>query len=222
MSLQILRPRQKDAKPGHHKKTTPPSKIEIPVMTNRFELLQNEVEMEDSDNGNVVTETTDHEKPNNSAESEQNPQTEEKIPPIVLRQKEKWLRLSQLIKEKRLSVTKAQTINDGIRINPATVNDFRSITKMLDHEKFKYHSYQLPSEKLLHVVIKGIPEPTPAEDVKEDLEFQGFHPDQVKKMYRRKDRRPLPAAKIIQRTTEAAPAGQSYQTKTKTARPQAQ
>lgn len=50
----------------------------------------------------------------------------------------------------------------------------------------------MPSEKSLHVVIKGIPEPTPAEEIHEDLVFKGFHPITVKKMHRRKDKTTLP------------------------------
>lgn len=97
-----------------------------------------------------------------------------------------------MINEKRINTTKAQTTKDGIRIHPTTANDYRGITKILDSEKFQYHTYQLPSEKLLHIVIKGIPESTPAEEIHEDLELKGFHPEAVKKMFRRKDKTPLP------------------------------
>lgn len=86
-----------------------------------------------------------------------------------MREKEKWNNLSQLIKNHKINITKAQSIKDGIRINPTTEDDFRKITKVMNQEKMQYHTYELQSEKLLHIFIKGIPEPTDPKEVEEDL-----------------------------------------------------
>lgn len=39
----------------------------------------------------------------------------------------------------------------------------------MNREKIQYNTYELQSEKLLHIVIKGIPEPTDLKEVEEDL-----------------------------------------------------
>lgn len=173
-------------------KTNQPAETNPNPLSNRFEML-----MDDDDLGNDIPESNE-EVAENNAPNTPNSQTEtttvsqEKIPPIVLRQKEKWAKLSQAIKVNKINVSKAQTIRDGIRIHPMTATDYRKITKILNDEDMQYHTYQLPSEKLLHIVIKGIPEPTDPEEILEDLKNKNFHPETVKKMYRRKDKAPLP------------------------------
>lgn len=69
--------------------------------------------------------------------------------------------------------------------------DYCKVVTLLDHQKLEYHTYQLPSEKLLHIVRNGIPEPTEKEEVKDDLSSKGFHPEAVTRMRNRKDKRPL-------------------------------
>ncbi|KAK9696753.1 hypothetical protein QE152_g31363 [Popillia japonica] len=64
------------------------------------------------------------------------------------------LLLSQRKKKKLnqfLQFLRAQNISDGIRIFSATEADYRSITKFFSNDPIPYHTYQLPSEKLLNV-----------------------------------------------------------------------
>ncbi|KAK9739013.1 hypothetical protein QE152_g9374 [Popillia japonica] len=117
--------------------------------------------------------------------------TAEKIPPIVLREKslivlrEKslWAKLSTEIKRRGIHFSKAQNIPDGIRIFPSTEADYRSIirifpsteadyrsiTKFFTNDKVPYHTYQLPSEKLLNVVLRSIPVEISERDIYNDL-----------------------------------------------------
>ncbi|KAK9679287.1 hypothetical protein QE152_g40147 [Popillia japonica] len=54
----------------------------------------------------------------------------DKIPPIVLRDKTAWAKLNAEIKRKGINFTKPQNISDGIRIFPSTESDYRAITKL--------------------------------------------------------------------------------------------
>lgn len=114
-----------------------------------------------------------------------------KIPPVILRNKEKYLHVARLTNETGINIVKAKTLVDGIALHPLTELDYRKLVRLFIHQKLQYHTYQLPSEKQLHVVIKGIPEPIETEEIKNDLESKGFHPENIIRMRSRRDKRPL-------------------------------
>lgn len=114
-----------------------------------------------------------------------------RIPPIILRNKDKYMKISNLANTLGINVIKAKTLMDGIAFHPQTELDYRKLVRLFDQQKVEYHTYQLPSEKLLYVVLKGIPEPIDPDDVKEELVSRGFHPVNVSRMRSRKDKRVL-------------------------------
>ncbi|RZC39812.1 PRE C2HC domain containing protein, partial [Asbolus verrucosus] len=84
-----------------------------------------------------------------------------------------------------VKITKAKTCQDGIRIQPATSDEFRAITKYFDGAKVQFHTFSLEEDKTLRVVLKPIPVGIDSSEVKEDLELQGFKPIKVSRMVRR-------------------------------------
>lgn len=68
---------------------------------------------------------------------------------IVLRDGTKWLRVSAEIKRRGLAFMRAMSTREGVRFFHVYENDFRGITKM----QMVIHTCQLPSEKLLNVVL---------------------------------------------------------------------
>lgn len=115
----------------------------------------------------------------------------EKAPPIVIRAKEKWIQVNTLFTNNHIQITKAKTINDGIRVQTPDAENFRKAIKTLNQHKIEYHTWQLPSEKLLHVVLRGVPEPVEPELIRTELEEQGFHPKSVVRM-RKRNNIPMP------------------------------
>ncbi|KAK9695461.1 hypothetical protein QE152_g32561 [Popillia japonica] len=111
----------------------------------------------------------------------------ERIPPIVLRDKSGWFGISAEIKRRGYNFLKAQNIADGIRLFPATESDFRGIAKFFRNEQIPFHTFQLPSEKGLNVVIRGIPSEIPESEALGQLRELGFNPDSVARM--RKNRK---------------------------------
>lgn len=81
-----------------------------------------------------------------------------------------------------ISILKAKTLLDEVAIHPQTEMDYRKLARLLQHKNLEYHTYQLPSEKLLHVVVRGIPEALDVEEVKKNLVDKNFHPDTVIRM----------------------------------------
>ena len=116
------------------------------------------------------------------------PVKSEKIPPVILRTHEcnnSWTQVSALLKAKNIAYKQAKTTRDGIRILPMSADHFRALTAAFDEAKLPYHSFALKSEKGLKVVLKGIDRNISTEDVKTDLEKQGYHPVRVNRMRKR-------------------------------------
>ncbi|KAI4463235.1 reverse transcriptase [Holotrichia oblita] len=118
--------------------------------------------------------------------------TNDKIPPVILRDKSKWSAICNELKRKGIHFTKAQNIPDGIRIFPTREADYRSLTKFFMTESIPFHTFQLPSEKLLNVVLRGVPVEITEKEILEDLQNMGFNPEKVLRMRRTWDRVPMP------------------------------
>ncbi|KAK9717212.1 zinc finger associated protein [Popillia japonica] len=112
--------------------------------------------------------------------------------PVVLRDKTGWSKLSAEIKRRGINFTKAQNVTDGIRIFPSTASDHRTLTKFFSNDGIPHHTYQLPSEKLLDVVVRGIPQEIAEEEIFNDFRERGFTPQVVARMRRSRDRAPMP------------------------------
>lgn len=113
------------------------------------------------------------------------------VPPIILRDSNLWNHLSLHLKKNKISYERAKSTEEGIKIHPTTADDYRKIIKHLDEKKYPYHTFQLPQDKHLHVVIRGIPTSYTPEEVKEELEHQNYHPQAVFRMTKR-DKQPIP------------------------------
>ncbi|GBP55048.1 hypothetical protein EVAR_46344_1 [Eumeta japonica] len=59
----------------------------------------------------------------------------------------------------------------GLKIQPASVTDFRNLSTLLATLKVAYHTYSLKDEREFRVVpsFRGVPKEIPIEEVKEDL-----------------------------------------------------
>lgn len=127
----------------------------------------------------------------------QKPQTQQDIPPIVLRDPAAWLDLSKTFNEKRINFLTAESTQDGVRIRPTTVDDFRKIVHIMDEQQLPYHTYQLPEEKQLHIVLRGIPTCIPTEDIKANLQNKGFHVEGIHRMRNQKTTVPVPLVLVL-------------------------
>ncbi|KAK9710036.1 zinc finger associated protein [Popillia japonica] len=70
--------------------------------------------------------------------------------------------------------------------------DYRTLTKFFSDDQIPYHTYQLPSEKLLNVVLRGVPVEIEEKAIYDDLRERGFEPDSVIRMRRTRDEAPMP------------------------------
>ncbi|KAJ8963909.1 hypothetical protein NQ317_006924 [Molorchus minor] len=120
------------------------------------------------------------------------PPPKERIPPVILQSKDHWTWLSRALREKKIQYTSAKLVTDGIRIFPATTTDYRQITKILAEAKVGFHTYSLPEERQLRIVIRGLPEDLPEKEIMEDLQDQGYQPTTVQRMRNRRTKNKMP------------------------------
>ncbi|GJQ66692.1 hypothetical protein Trydic_g19913 [Trypoxylus dichotomus] len=115
------------------------------------------------------------------------PKKEGRIPPVVLRDKARWMRVNAEIQQLGVNIVKVVNAQVGIRIQPATASDYRRLVEIVTNMKVPFHSYQLTEEKPLKIVLRGLPE-----EIQEDLAQQGFATATVKRMTVGPNKRPIP------------------------------
>lgn len=136
------------------------------------------------------------------SQNEQNKGQKLTIPPIILRDTAKWNMLNTHMTTNKISYTRARQADDGIKITPTKTEDYRNIIRFLDEQHLPYHTYKLPEEKELHVVLRGIPTTFTIDEIKEDLQQLGFHPTNIFRMTMQPNRRPIPLVLVLIPKTE--------------------
>lgn len=113
--------------------------------------------------------------------------TQGKIPPIILRDKNKWLSLSGILKNKKINFVKAQSVAEGIKITVSAEDDYRKLYKFLKehNEEFKFHTYSLKSDTFLKVVLRGVIQEVSETDIEKDLNQQGYQVEKITRITRK-------------------------------------
>ena len=127
---------------------------------------------------------------------ETKPTKKERIPPIVLREKDKYNLLATACKEAGISFSLATNISHGIKIHPKSSDDYRSIVKFLEDKKIEHHSYALEEEKSLHIVLRNVSEAITEEEICGELISNGFHPTLVQR-WKNKSGKPIPMVLVL-------------------------
>ncbi|GJQ65414.1 hypothetical protein Trydic_g7523 [Trypoxylus dichotomus] len=110
---------------------------------------------------------------------------------VVLREKARWKAVNAEMSQQGVRTTKVVNTNVGIRIQPASANDYRQLIRVVSDLKVQFHSYQL-TEKPLKVVIRGVSEEITEDEVTQDLASQGFQHASCKRMVVGAARCPIP------------------------------
>ncbi|XP_050305056.1 uncharacterized protein LOC126742452 [Anthonomus grandis grandis] len=120
----------------------------------------------------------------------------EKIPPIVLRDKTRYDQITAHLNQLKINFGHTVNIRDGIKIHPQTIDDYRRTQSFLENHKEQFHSFSLPEEKRLYVVVRGVLEHWSSEKVADNLKEQGFHPITVSRWYNA-NRKPVPMVLVV-------------------------
>ncbi|KAG5862284.1 hypothetical protein JTB14_035685 [Gonioctena quinquepunctata] len=89
-------------------------------------------------------------------EIENETQKKLRVPPIILRDKSEWIPLRDFMDKcvPKIGYIKVQNLNDGLKIQPASSNDYKKIQDIHTRKDVPYHTFMLPEDKLFRVVFR--------------------------------------------------------------------
>lgn len=73
------------------------------------------------------------------------------------------------LQKKKIQIKYCLNKRDSIQVYSLGKERYRAITKMLDEGNHEYHTFKLPEERTLRVVLRGIPQIASIEDVHQNL-----------------------------------------------------
>ncbi|XP_072929571.1 uncharacterized protein [Epargyreus clarus] len=106
-------------------------------------------------------------------------------PPIFVRDKSKWDSLMCVLNTQNISLVSARSTPHAIKVQVTSEQDHRRLTRVLSSQSIGYHTYALEDEKMLRVVIRGVPKELELEVISNDLKSQGLPVKEVFRMYGR-------------------------------------
>lgn len=118
----------------------------------------------------------------NENEDEQRTITKDKkvkIPPLVINPKFNkgltWSKLQMLYQSNNINIYDSYINRAGeFKITPQISTDHRSLTKILEEQSIKYHTFVLPEDKVLKVVIRGVDPEGDCNDYLTELQLLGY------------------------------------------------
>jgi polyribonucleotide nucleotidyltransferase len=103
----------------------------------------------------------------------------------------KMIQALEAIVEAEQYKTKAMT-NNVIKINVNTTETYRTVVRFMKDSNIIYHTYQLKEDKPYKVVLRNLHHSIPVEDIKEDLQKEGFKVRNITNITHRVTKLPLP------------------------------
>lgn len=140
------------------------------------------------------------------------PRKEKPPPPIILQEKGKWSTVSKWMASSNIISLKAQSTGQGVKFHLAKIDEFRTVTKHLKTQNIGFHTFSLPEEKRLRVVIRGYPLEEDLDLVDEELRKQGLPILSLARMVHPKHKNKM---SLIMATLDLTPEGKAiYNLKT--------
>lgn len=119
----------------------------------------------------------------------QQPRKSQRVPPIIITDdKYTWKKLSEILKTNNIDSCKAQLKGTNTyHLKPETQEQHRLITKLFDDLNIEFHTFLLPADKNLKVVIRHLPPDTSVDEIQQYLIDSNYNVVSVQQMSRRRD-----------------------------------
>lgn len=109
-----------------------------------------------------------------------------KVPPITVINPKTYHAINELAKNGKFKISHAKTErNDAIKIFPATIEDYREITKTLELNDQEFVCRNIDEEKLLKVVLRNVPKFADVPEIIQELQDQGHQIIKGDRMYKK-------------------------------------
>ncbi|GFT65790.1 nucleic-acid-binding protein from transposon X-element [Trichonephila clavipes] len=112
-------------------------------------------------------------------------------PPITIDNVKLQNKLLKKLQDATQQKMKGRMVGKGLRIYPETREAYHAIRKYVETEKLEAFTYQLPEDREIKAVIRGMPADTP-EEIIEDLLTVGIKVNECHAMTNRKTGLPMP------------------------------
>nr|CAD7203601.1 unnamed protein product [Timema douglasi] len=123
-------------------------------------------------------------KTNNDAPSAKADTNKERFPPIVTVGIHNYKKITEIAKNTE-TTTGVSYIKDGLKIQTTSAHDFQLIQTLLKELNQEFYTYSLPRDKLVKVVIKGLPPNMDPADIKTELIDLGYAVTDVRQFSRK-------------------------------------
>ncbi|GBP07918.1 Nucleic-acid-binding protein from transposon X-element [Eumeta japonica] len=110
------------------------------------------------------------------------PEKPQRPPPLFIYDKRRWSEIRKQCDSKGIVILHGRNSNKGLKIQPASVTDYRNLSALLTTLKVAYHTYSLKEEREIRVVLREVPKEIPIEEVKEDLLAQDLPVQSVRRI----------------------------------------
>lgn len=94
---------------------------------------------------------------NTENDSTQQPQVRPKIPPVYVYNISDYVNFHTSLENITFDNFSIVNTKSALKINFNSIDDYRTATKLFDDSEIEYHTYQLPENKQLSVVIRNLP-----------------------------------------------------------------
>lgn len=99
------------------------------------------------------------------------------VPPIIIDDPKNGTELLKTLTTLTQEVITGRMVNGKLKIYPPTSNAHRAITKKIEQDGIKAHTYELNDEKKIKVVIRGLPSDHNTMEIMKELRDVGFEPE---------------------------------------------
>ncbi|GFW08284.1 RNA-directed DNA polymerase from mobile element jockey [Trichonephila clavipes] len=114
-----------------------------------------------------------------------------RIPPIFVNPPDNWCTLISIARQLAPNLISKLT-GKFLHITVQKDDEYRKLAQFLQHEGVEYKSFMLKSDRPLKLLIRGLPTSTKVEEIRVEIEREGFQIHKISRLQKFKIKAPMP------------------------------
>lgn len=107
-----------------------------------------------------------------------------RIPPITILDRNHYNDIVQITRDHDIELNQIKNTSKGLQIQVNNSDGHRKLTKILDYNNQKYFTFDLPEDKSLKIVIRGVPTEMNLEYLETEIKNLNFNPLKINRMFK--------------------------------------